>query len=75
MNEELLKLLEKLPKDKRWIFLMNDSTQELDVVSNMGDLKERRQLLAKVDVVWEDIIEQEKAKSTRPVDRDAFKSK
>ena len=56
MNEELLKLLEKLPKDKRWIFLMNDSKSELDVVSNIQSLEERRQLLAKVDVVWSNII-------------------
>ena len=69
MNEELLELLEKLPKDKRWIFLMNDPKgEELDVVSNIGDLEERRQLLTKVDMMWEDIVKREKRKP----DRDTF---
>ncbi len=70
MNEELLELLAKLPKDKRWIFLMVDSKSETDVVSNMESLEERRQLLAKIDMLWEDIIESEKRKP----DRDTFLS-
>jgi hypothetical protein len=41
----------------------------------MQDLEERRQLLAKVDAVWQDVIESEKMKLKRKtVDRDEFLS-
>jgi len=68
MNGEFLEFLTKLPAEKKWIFLMDDSN-ELDVVSNMN-LEERRQLLTKVDMMWEELIETEKKKP----DRDIFLS-
>lgn len=77
MDEKLMvALADLLPRDEekdQWIILHVDSNKVLDVLSNMRDLEKRRQLLAKIDQMWADIIESEKRKPKKP-DRDAFKT-
>ena len=68
MNETLMIALKELlpgaDEEGQWIVLYTEKN-EVDVLSNMGDLEERRQLLAKVDMLWEDIVESEKNKTRR----------
>lgn len=64
MDEKLMvalaDLLPRADEEGQWIVLHIDSDETLDTLSNMGNLMERRLLMARVDRVWANIIEIEK---------------
>ena len=53
----------KLMDGKRWILLTEtENKREMVATSNIGKMDERRQLLAKADHMWANVIETEKRK-------------
>ncbi len=71
MNDKLLAMLAKKLDGKQWIILTEtDNKREMEATSNITKMDDRRQLLAKADVMWATVIETENRK---PIDRDAFK--
>ena len=78
MDEKLMVALAALlPRDEsegRWVFFKEDRDGILDVLSNIGDLEKRRQLMAKVDQLWANVTRESGTRGRMP-DRDAFKTK
>lgn len=78
MKDELVNLIEALPKDTakaEWIFMIKYSANTLDTVSNVLDLERRRQILASVDQTWSTLIKEEKRKEEEKrqgADKNAF---
>ena len=63
MSDELPALLAKLLKDKQWIILTEtENKREMEATSNIKEMDDRRQLLAKADVMWANVIETERRK-------------
>lgn len=61
MNDELLAMLAKKLDGKQWIILTEtDNKREMEATSNIRMMDDRRQLLAKADTMWANVIENEK---------------
>ena len=63
LDDELLAMLAKELKGKQWILLTEIRDRiERDVFTNIKTIEERRQLLANIDYMWSNVIENEKRK-------------
>ncbi len=62
-DDELPVLLANHLKGKQWIIIAEtENKREMEAMSNIGSMDHRRQLLAKTDLMWANVIEIEKRK-------------
>lgn len=63
MQKAEIDAIVKLMNGKRWILLTEtENKREMEATSNIGKMDERRQLMAKADYMWANVIETEKRK-------------